>query len=49
MNSQIVKFLSVWKGDMMAFYHGDHVGHDMGTGAVMKGHDENRADMESWT
>ena len=53
MNSQIVEkfFKCMESGDIdgaLSFLTEDHVGHDMGTGAIMKGHDENRADMENW-
>ena len=33
----------------LSFLHEDHVSHDMGTGMVMTGLEENRADMENWT
>ena len=53
MNSQIVEkfFKCMESGDIdgaLSYLTEDHVGHDMGTGAVMKGHEENRADMENW-
>ena len=54
MNSKIVEefFGHMSSGNIdgaLSLLHEDHVGHDMGTGAVMKGLDENRADMENWT
>jgi steroid delta-isomerase-like uncharacterized protein len=54
MNSGIVDkfFDNMQNGDIdgaLSLLHEDHVGHDMGTGAVMKGIEENRADMENWT
>ena len=54
MNSKIVDefFDNMQNGNIdaaLSLLHEDHVGHDMGTGAIMKGHDENRADMENWT
>ena len=54
MNSQIVEkfFECMESGDLdgaLSYFTEDHVSHDMGTGAVMKGLDENRADMENWT
>ena len=33
----------------MSVMHDNCVNHDMGTGQVMEGLDENRADMENWT
>ena len=33
----------------MSVMHDNCVNHDMGTGKVMEGLDENRADMENWT
>ena len=54
MNSQIVDkfFESLSAADLdtaMSCIHDDCVSHDMGTGQVMKGLEENRADMENWT
>ena len=54
MNLQIVDnfFNCMEKGDIdgaLSYLSEDHIGQDMGTGAVMNGHDENRADMENWT
>ena len=54
MNSQTVeKFFKCMESDdvdgALSYLTDDHVGHDMGTGVVMKGLDENRADMENWT
>ena len=34
---------------VMSVMHDNCVNHDMGTGKVMEGLDENRADMENWT
>ena len=54
MNSELVKkfFEHMSNGDIdsaLTYLHEDHVSHDMGTGMVMTGLDENRADMENWT
>ena len=54
MNSQVVEnfFKCMENKDIdgaLSYLTEDHIGHDMGTGAIMKGHDENRADMENWT
>ncbi|MFL3012967.1 MAG: ester cyclase [Candidatus Neomarinimicrobiota bacterium] len=54
MNSQIVDkfFESISAADVdtaMSYLHDDCVSHDMGTGQVMKGIEQNRADMENWT
>ncbi len=54
MNSQVVEnfFKCMENKDIdgaLSHLTEDHIGHDMGTGAIMKGHDENRADMENWT
>ena len=54
MNSELVKkfFEHMSNGDIdsaMSFLHEDHVNHDMGTGMVQTGLEENRADMENWT
>ena len=54
MNSDLVDkfFESMSSGDIdsaMSVMHDNCVNHDMGTGQVMEGLDENRADMENWT
>jgi len=54
MNSDLVDkfFESISSGDIdsaMSVMHDNFVNHDMGTGQVMEGLDENRADMEKWT
>ena len=54
MNSDLVDkfFESMSSGDIdsaMSVMHDNFVNHDMGTGQVMEGLDENRADMEKWT
>ena len=54
MNSDLVDkfFESMSSGDIdsaMSVMHDNCVNHDMGTGKVMEGLDENRADMENWT
>ena len=54
MNSDLVDkfFESMSSGDIdsaMSVMHDNCVYHDMGTGQVMEGLDENRADMENWT
>ena len=54
MNSDLVDkfFESMSSGDIdsaMSVMHDNFVNHDMGTGQVMEGLDENRADMENWT
>ena len=54
MNSKVVDkfFEAMGNGDVdtaMTLLHDDTVHHDMGTGMVMRGIDENRADMENWT
>lgn len=53
MNSDLVDkfFESMSSGDIdsaMSVMHDNFVNHDMGTGQVMEGLDENRADMENW-
>ena len=53
MSLHIVKkfFDSIGNRDLdgaMSCLSGDHVSHDHGTGMVMTGLDENRADMENW-
>jgi len=54
MNSEHVDkfFEAMSNGDVdsaMSVLHDDCVNHDMGTGQVMRGLDENRADFENWT
>ena len=54
MNSDLVDkfFESMSSGDIdsaMSVMHDNCVNHDRGTGQVMEGLDENRADMENWT
>ena len=54
MNSQIVDkfFQHMGNGeidDALSLLSEDTVHHDMGTGMVLKGLEENRADMENWT
>ena len=53
MNSEHVDkfFEGMSNGDVdsaMSVLHDDCVNHDMGTGQVMRGLDENRADFENW-
>ena len=53
MSLQIVEkfFDSISNRDLdgaMSILSDDHVSHDHGTGMVMTGIDENRADMENW-
>ena len=54
MNSQLVdKFFEAMSNSdvdtAMSVLHDDCVNHDMGSGQVMRGIEENRADMENWT
>ena len=54
MNSQLAdKFFEAMSNSdvdtAMSVLHDDCVNHDMGSGQVMSGIEENRADMENWT